>query len=402
MSRYNRNQQTKSSITAGQTNGSELTHTWMSIPSSNQPIFGTPCLIDYRENSNIIHEAIIVFNISSITGLTGTASNCPRFVPAYNFSQRSEIVFGANSIDTIYGVQNQINCNLWNNDDDRLFINQSAGMYSNPTQRFNLAATTSTYYAPLFSLFNQLNISPVNGSHSFQLRLNLDSLANLVEKGTLTGTPTCTINSVSLMLRISKLDQLSITNRLNNLRLEGPGSAYFNQTIYQPIQLNSGILTSSTVLSAFANSDVQHIYFVIRPTSIALTGDAIFAFASVVKDFCIVGGSGEIISSASVLPASFVLNTLNRHSTKGSYCSEHSYGSVNDNKANIFAWYFNLNAVATSNDGVPRGSKKFIGNESLVINYITALATTYQIDVFGSATAIFQQSLDGCKKLTTV
>ena len=119
MSRYNRNQQSKSSITGGQTNGSELTHTWMSIPSSNQPIWSTPCLIDYRENSNIIHEAIIVFNLSSITGLTGTSSNCPRFVPAYNFSQRSEIVFGANSIDTIYGIQNQINCNLWNKDGHR-------------------------------------------------------------------------------------------------------------------------------------------------------------------------------------------------------------------------------------------------------------------------------------------
>ena len=65
-------------------------------------------------------------------------------------------------------------------------------------------------------------------------------------------------------------------------------------------------------------------------------------------------------------------------------------------------WFFNIDSVATSKDGVERGKKRFTGSESIVINCTTALAYNYQIDLFASATAIFSQSLTECKKLAIV
>ena len=398
MSRYNRNQQqSKSTITTGQTNGSQLQHTWINIPSSNNGSWNSVTLIDCKEVGIVIHEAIIVYNLGPVTGMVGTSTTAPRFLSSYYFSQRSEIVFGNNSIDNLYSTQNFLNNQLWYNDDDRAFMNSGAGNYASISNRYTLANTSSIFYCPLFCCFNQLNISPLSANHNFQLRLNLDSLSNLVEKGTLTGTPACTINSISLMLRVSKLDQPSILNRINNLKFEGPGMATFNSTIFQPINVPAGILTLSTTLTAFSMCDLQHLYFVIRPNG--STGDALMQFLPLVSNYYLMSGSGENITSGSPVNAAFALNTLNRHSTKGSYCSETSLGLVN-NYANVYAWYFNLNATATSNDGVARGSRKMLGTESLVINFNVTTAMSYYIEVYGSATSIFEQSTDACKKLS--
>ena len=113
-------------------------HTWLNIPCTNQALWGSLVLLDCKETNILIHEAIVVYNLSSVTGYTGASTYTPRLVPAFNFAQKTELVFGNNSIDTIMGVQNQINNNIWQNDENRLFINNSAGNYASQLQRHNM------------------------------------------------------------------------------------------------------------------------------------------------------------------------------------------------------------------------------------------------------------------------
>ena len=378
----------------------QASHTWLSIPCTNQANWGSLVLLDCKETNILIHEAIVVYNLSSITGYTGTSTYAPRLTPAFNFAQKTELVFGNNSIDTIMGVQNQINNNIWQNDENRLFINNAAGNYASQLQRYNMGQTTSTYYSPLYGIINQLAFMPLSSTHNFTIKLYLDTLVNLIEKGTLTGTGNVTINGISLLLRISKIPQQMAQMKLEKLRISNNVATY-NSTVTQQFTVNSGLLQSTTILASLSNSDIQWLYFVVRPINVAITGDLIQTFQNVVSNFYIIGSDGQNITSGSPVSSSFALNTIARESTLGTYCQETAFGSV-DNKCNVYMWFFNIDAVATSKDGVERGKKRFTGSESIVINYTTALAYNYQIDVFASATAIFSQSLTECKKLAIV
>ena len=160
---------------------------------------------------------------------------------------------------------------------------------------------------------------PLSPTHNFTIKLYLDTLTNLIEKGTLTGTGNVTINSVSLLLRISKLPQQMVQLKLEKLRISN-NVANFNSTVTQQFTVNSGLTQSTTILASLSNSDIQWLYFVVRPINVAITGDLIQTFQNVVSNFYIIGSDGQKITSGSPVSSSFALNTIARESTLGTYC----------------------------------------------------------------------------------
>ena len=124
-------------LTRGQSKGSPLglIHEIIIVPSTNTPVFGSMFIVDIREMNILLHNITLQFNLSAISGLTGSVSNFPHFAPAYWFFSRIEILQNQNVIDTIYPTQQFILQQFLEEDQDRIYINNCVGNYSSQSQR---------------------------------------------------------------------------------------------------------------------------------------------------------------------------------------------------------------------------------------------------------------------------
>ena len=54
----------------------------------------------------------------------------------------------------------------------------------------------------------------------YQLSFLMETLTNIINQSTIVGTPSATLNSVSLLLKVSKYDQPIIQNKLLQLQVD--------------------------------------------------------------------------------------------------------------------------------------------------------------------------------------
>ena len=161
---------------------------------------------------------------------------------------------------------NEMFCSL----EDSYFINAGAGPYNSLSSRYAMSQTTTTWQVPVKTgIFNQLKTEFLNINHNIRVSILLDSLTNIVNQGTLTGIAGSVINSCSLIMKVSKYDQLTTNDKLLQLSRQ-PLMKLYNTTAYQPFVANSGSSQSIITLSNLMGLNVQFIYFVVRLSS-ALT-----------------------------------------------------------------------------------------------------------------------------------
>ena len=67
------------------------------------------------------------------------------------------------------------------------------------------------------------------------------------------------------------------------------------------------------------------------------------------------------------------------------------------NSANVYCWSFSSNINEALHDGKMYGAKKFYGNEQLVLNFTSSLASTVQVDIWGYAQSVLEQSANDIK-----
>ena len=144
-----------------------MKHESIIVPSTSAPSWGGYFVIDFRERNVVLHDIVLQFNVSTLTGYTGTNTTSPRYTPAYFWFTRIELVQNNNVIDTIYSNQQFIANQLFNFDEQRALINLGCGAYNNTTQRATLAAAQSTYYVDLWNYFQQGHLPILNSSSRF-------------------------------------------------------------------------------------------------------------------------------------------------------------------------------------------------------------------------------------------
>ena len=77
--------------------------------------------------------------------------------------------------------------------------------------------TNSIYQVILKNFTNQINNEILNSNYNFRVSLTLDTMANLIDVNSLLGIPNMNINSISLLIKMQKLNQLTINYKLNQL-----------------------------------------------------------------------------------------------------------------------------------------------------------------------------------------
>ena len=103
---------------------------------------------------------------------------------------------------------------MQNNYDD---LNFASGSYPNQAQRFTMNQTNSIYQVILKNFTNQINNEILNTNHNFRVSLTFDTITNLIDVNSLLGIPNMNINSISLLIKMQKLNQLTINYKLNQL-----------------------------------------------------------------------------------------------------------------------------------------------------------------------------------------
>ena len=109
-----------------------MKHESIIVPSTSAFSWGGYFVIDFRERNCILHDLVLQFNVSALTGYTGNATS-PRYTPAYFWFTRIEIVQNNNVIDTVYANQQFLMNQLFSYDEQRIIKNLGSGAYNNTT-----------------------------------------------------------------------------------------------------------------------------------------------------------------------------------------------------------------------------------------------------------------------------
>ena len=367
-------------------------HTYVTIQSNASVNWGGYCNFDININNYCIHEITLLLNVGAITGITASSLlTLPAFCSAFKWFTQVNITNQNNSLDIYDSQSNFLMNQMYTSLEDSYFINGGAGPYNSLSTRYSMSQTNTVWQVPLKTgIFNQLKTELLNNNHNIRVSVLLDNLTNIINQGSLTGTPACVINSCSLILKVSKYDQITTNNKLLQLsRL--PSMKLYNSTAYQPFIANLGSSQSIIALSNFIGLNVQYVYFVIH-LSTAITKSESFSLLNNISNYSILSSSGESLVG-STTSSSVSLLLYNKHSTCGNFTTDSTYG-------NVFTIWHSIDPVSTiMQSGGCYGQRLYSGSESLVINYSSALSANCNIDIYASCSSILKQTNLGFTKI---
>ena len=363
---------------------------YIPIMSNQTPNFGSIVSWDIANFPGKILDLQIILNTGPLVnaGVPSAVTNTPCLVSAFHWPIIQQYQYGNNVLEIQNNHHNYILQMLYNHDQDIKFLNTSTG--GTQAQRFVLSNTTSNWNIPLRSFVNTIKVENLNVvSHNFRLSVTLDQLINLctVVTGTVT-IPTCVINSATLMAKVVRYDSMTIDFKQMQLKKNVNYRDIFFNHVSQQFIANTGSLTSSILLSNFANTNVQYIYFTVRPVA-SLVRETTATYVNNITSFNLFNSTNESLS-AGPISSLMSLMILNKANTKSSFTV--------DTGNSVFGYFHCLDPIKTMTYGSPSGSRPYSGSESLFLTWSSALTQAHQVDVYASTISIFNQSLSSVIK----
>lgn len=372
-----------------------MSHEIIQTPSTSAPSFGgSPCIFDIRNKNIKIHELILQVVPSDITGITGASTNYPCYVPLPFWINKVEIFINGNNEDTIYGADIFIRNQLYRADEGRAIWNQACGPYDSVSKRYAMSSGSQYWSVALKSLFNESHFALITQNHEVQIKVYFNPVSLIVNVGGGTGTATATIQSASIISRVSKIDDAGIQKAMAILS-KSPITSLFHESKYQPLSVSSGTSTTNQILTAITGN-VALLYFIVRPQS-GLVGDGAFSFTEI-KDWNLLDSSGTSLIGGSNLNSRLSILQLGKWWSQSTYLAEAYKGTSN---AFVYMWSFSPDPSVSLATGQQLGSRLFRGSETLSINFTASLGSAVNIDVFTMNYAGAIQTLNTVNKVST-
>jgi len=375
------------------------------IPSTTNPAFGGYFTIDYKEKPTILKNMVLQFQPGSSLSCTGTAASYPRLIPAFYFFTRLELVINSQVIDTIYPSQ-QFILTQWKHDEsDRIYLNNCAGNYASGQQRYTLAQQAAPSYLVNLEVFtNQIKYLCLTDSHNIQLRVYMDTLANIVDLSSNQSAPSFAAGAFTcnLLANIVRLPA-DVANRQLALMVKQPFDHLFHELRYGTFTgYTTSTSTQTTIVLTPIVGKCAALYFTVRATN-ALTNATAFNFIPI-RSFQILNSGGTSIVGGNYITSQVALQYLNKSWCKSIYTCENSIGSIStgavlDNSANVYCWSFSSNILKALDHGQCLNSYQFMGSEQLQIQWASS-GTAVQIDVYAMMEAYMEQGVNYVKKIS--
>jgi hypothetical protein len=364
----------------------KMKHETVTIPSNSQIAWGSYFTIDIKEKNVLIHDLLLRVNASAITGLTG-ATNV-RYTPSFFWFSRIELTINNVVIDTIYGNQQFLLNQFFNEDLKRQYINNGAGNYASVSQRTTLASSANDYFIPLWTFFRQTHMPFIHPKDDVQLRLYVDNASNNIAYTGGTGTAASTLNSCQLLVNLSRLGSQSVAT-IKQALVKAPHDYQFSELRIGTYTVAQGATTTSIILSSLVGP-VSYLFFVIRPSG--ANGDNYFAYQAI-KDFAILDSGSTNIVGGQVIPSNLALTVYNRDWLRSSYTAE----TPNNN---VYLYSFSASPSDNACSAKLYNHHNYIGSEQLQLNFPSALASSVTIDVYAQVNAYIKSSATDVKKVT--
>ena len=364
---------------------------WVPIVSNQVPVFGSIVNWDVSVPGKVM-DLQLIMNCGPI--LNGGASSLATLTPTMNSSFHWAILqqynYGNTVVELINNHQNFLLQMMYNHDQDLKFLQGSSG--GTALQRWTMSNTTANWNIPLRNFINTLQVENLGvNPHNFRLSITLDQLTNLCTPvlGTLT-IPTMVINSAILMARVVRYDAQVI----NFKQMQLQKNVNYRDIFYNHLTQSSVIATGSTVstilLSNFASSNIQFIYFTIRPTA-SLNRETVSTYVNNITQFNLLSATNESLCGGPI-SSLMSLFIINKSMTQSSFTV--------DTGASVFGYWHCLSPIQGMKfGGSPSGYRSYSGTESLQITWSgTGLTQPHQVDVYASTLSVFNQSMQSVTK----
>ena len=364
---------------------------WVPIISNQVPVFGSIVNWDISFPGKVL-DLQLILNTGPLVnaGVPSNVTFTPLMNSAFHWPILQQYNYGNNVLELANNHQNYILQMLYNHDQDIKFLQSSSG--GSVAQRWALSNTntTSNWNIPLRNFVNTLQVENLGIGHNFRLSITLDQLTNLCTPvlGTLT-IPTMTINSAILMVRMIRYD----TQVINFKQLQLQKTVNYRDIFYNHLTQSSVVSTGSTMstilLSNFTSSNVQFIYFTIRPTA-NLNRENVSTYVNNITQFNLLSATNESLCGGPI-SSLMSLFVINKSMTQSSF--------VVDAGASVFGYWHCLSPIAGMKfGGSPSGYRSYTGTESLQITWNGALTQPHQVDVYASTLSVFTQTMQSVIK----
>lgn len=359
----------------------KLVHEILNLPSSTLPAWGSLLTFDVKVKEILVHNLSVVLSLSALSGLSGGIN--PRLVCGYKMIERVEILINNVLVQNATGDEQFINCQLFTSNEDRALINSGVGSYNSTASRSAKSAVNSDWIINLKTLFDQCDVALLNEAHNIQVRITLAPMANVIVSSGATGTGSVSINQASLLVKCTRVTSDLAQHRILSMKTI-PEHYLYHALIPASFNIQSGVSQSNITLSPI-NGKVALLYFVVRNV-IQTSNDDSLKFNKI-KSFSISNAGGSNITTGQQVTSEMSLSYLSPYWTTSSYLTEQAagvslIGTVVDNGANVYMWSFSSNPVRAMNTGARLSSHMFSGQETLTINWGTALTQGCTVDVF--------------------
>lgn len=363
----------------------DMKHELVSVAGST-PSWGSQSTIKVEKLGHQFHSFIIDVGASAITGLTGSVANFPNYNPAALWIKTIDIKQGGNVQHTVSGKEIFLLNNTMYNDDTRQLVNNAQGDYKNAAQRNALAVAANRYYIDLWTYLNQCHPLVLYEGQAFEIIINWNEASTQINQSTLTGVPSSSLLSVSILSRVSKLSDGLISS--HKLSLAQRNHHYkFLETRYQSFDMTSGTTSIGCNLSTITGN-VAFIMFVITPVA-SLSGSASYSFTPC-RDFAIVDESNNNLVGGLVIPSNLALTVYAKEWLNSTYTAESG--------ANVYLYSFCTSPSEALSTGVPINTYRFTGKEQLVVNFASSIPSNYKIEVWSYVEAVLNFSQDSVNK----
>lgn len=366
-------------------------HYVQKISSATTPSFGSWFTVRITEKGVALDGITLEFQTSALSGLTVSASGTAALPATSLWVDRIDVYIGTQLIESISGMANHLLTQLLvpATETKRTMINVAAGTYNSHTERATKSASSSFWYLPIASFWNQSSY-PLLSTADLELRIQMSPLANiytLTSGSTATGTAACSITSCQAICHFSRLPQ-SVATYTSSLLAKSPLHHGFKDVQSQVFTVASGVTSASLVLSAI-NGAVSTIIFAIRSSS--PTNNSILTYNTTLSSFEILSGSSE-----SIVGGQPITDILSRY-VQGSRWTNTLF--LNDG-AGVYMYSHSIDPVESFNSAAQLGAHQYTGQEVLRITFSTALATAAQVDVFCLCHSAIEMGSGSVKKIS--
>jgi hypothetical protein len=256
-----------------------------------------------------------------------------------------------------------------------------------------MSVIASNWYLDLHTFFAQTNIPILTTAHEIQFKIFLQPVSYIANSGGDSGTPVCTVNSASLIARITRLTDDQASQQLAMLSIPKQPMHYkFYQTIQTSCTAPVGTTSFTTTLSAFSGN-ISILYFVLR--QVGFSQQNVYNFQQI-NSFSIKDASGANIVGGNPVDGNYNLLINGKDWTKSSYLTEAFSGTSN---SFVYQYAFCVDPIQAHLTGAYYTSRLFTSNEQLQIFFNSALTTALQIDVFAYSDAIIEMTANSVTKL---